>query len=72
MNWTNNTIDKSVVYDDLLGSFRESTNASIWAKAFVEHKNKNNWSLEDIDEDLMICWFSNAMIAMHDSILPNE
>ena len=44
------------------------TDASVWAEAFVKHKEENGWSLEDIDEGLMIVWFANAMMAMHDSI----
>jgi len=42
--------------------------AKIWAKYFMEIKGKNNWKIEDIDEELMLGWFANAMMAMHDHI----
>jgi len=42
--------------------------AQIWAKYFMEIKEKNNLSIEDIDEELMLGWFANAMMAMHDHI----
>lgn len=61
MDTENDTSSKSTIPD-------ESTDASLWAKSFIEHKNRNNWSLEDIDESLMIGWFANAMMAMRDSI----
>ena len=35
--------------------------AMVWAEAFEEHKKRNAWTLEDIDEGLMLCWFANAM-----------
>ena len=38
-----------------------TASAQIWAKAFIQHKEDNNWKLEDIDEGLMIGWFTNAM-----------
>ena len=40
-----------------------TTDAMIWAEEFVRLKNENNWSLEDIDEGLMVSWFANAMYA---------
>jgi hypothetical protein len=42
--------------------------AQIWAKYFIEIKEKNDWSIQDIDEGLMIGWFANAMMAMSDHI----
>lgn len=35
--------------------------AQKWAQAFVQHKKQNNWTLEDIDEGLLIGWFANAI-----------
>lgn len=45
-----------------------SNDAQVWAKAFVEAKERNNWALEDIDEELMIGWFANAMLS-HEQVL---
>jgi hypothetical protein len=42
-------------------------NAQAWAKFFIHTKDKKSWRLEDIDESLMLGWFANAMMAMHDS-----
>ena len=41
----------------------EINDAQIWAIEFIKCKEKNNWALEDIDVDLMIGWFANAMAA---------
>jgi len=30
---------------------------------FQKSKKKNKWTLDDIDEGLMIAWFANAMAA---------
>jgi len=46
---------------------RNTTDATIWATAFVEHLKRNRWKIEDIDEGLMIGWFANAIMAMHDN-----
>jgi hypothetical protein len=40
--------------------------AQAWAKFFIHTKEKANWQIEDIDESLMLAWFANAMMAMHD------
>lgn len=52
-------------------SLLSTTDAFIWAKAFVSNKIKNKWSLDDIDEDLIVTWFANAMAAQefHDEKL---
>jgi hypothetical protein len=44
---------------DLLGT----TDAMVWAQEFVRILKKQEWSLEDIDEGLMVGWFANAMAA---------
>ena len=41
----------------------ETNDAAIWAAEFERCKQKNNWTLDDIDESLMIGWFANAMAA---------
>ena len=33
--------------------------AKQWAECFEMHKKANNWSIDDIDEGLMIVWFAN-------------
>ena len=40
--------------------------AQAWAKFFIHTKEKASWQIEDIDESLMLAWFANAMMAMHD------
>jgi hypothetical protein len=35
--------------------------AQKWAEAFCLAMRINKWSLEDIDEGLMVSWFANAM-----------
>lgn len=41
----------------------ETADAMIWAQEFVRTKLDNGWSLEDIDESLMVGWFASAMQA---------
>jgi len=41
----------------------ETTDAMVWAKEFVRTKNRMKWTLDDIDEGLMVGWFANAMAA---------
>jgi len=43
--------------------FTQTNDAMKWAEAFVEHKNRNKWSLRDIDEGLMVAWFAGSMYA---------
>ena len=40
-----------------------TTDAREWADEFVRTKNENGWTSNDIDEELMIAWFANAMFA---------
>ena len=47
-------------------SIHQNPSAQAWARFFIETRDKTNFT---IDEDLMIGWFSNAMMAMHDHIL---
>jgi len=39
----------------------QTDDALIWAKDFMSTMKENNWSIEDIDEGLMIGWFANAI-----------
>jgi len=50
-------------------SIHQNPDAKAWAKFFMETKQRNNWTLDDIDEELMIGWFANAMMAMHDYLI---
>ena len=40
--------------------------AQKWAKFFIKTKEDNNWTVDDIDEGLMIGWFANAIMEMND------
>ena len=51
-----------------MGDFTQSTDAMVWAEAFQEHKARNQWSIDDIDEGLMVGWFANAMERMSDTL----
>ena len=42
--------------------------AQAWAKFFIQTKEEKSWRTEDIDEPLMLAWFANAMMAMHDHL----
>lgn len=46
--------------------------AQAWAKFFIQTKEKASWQIEDIDESLMLGWFSNAMMAMYDYLKPQR
>ena len=41
----------------------ESTDATQWAEEFVRLKNMHEWTLEQIDEGLMVAWFANCLFA---------
>ncbi len=38
---------------------RESMDALYWAEEFCKAMKYNDWTLEDIDEELMVVWFTN-------------
>jgi hypothetical protein len=44
----------------------ETTDALVWAKEFERIKKENNWTLDQIDAELMLGWFANAMCAQMD------
>ncbi len=41
----------------------QTNDAAVWAAEFERCKRKNGWTIDDIDEGLMIGWFANAMAA---------
>ena len=47
---------------------RSSTDSMHWAEQFCEYKKRNKWSLDDIDEGLMVGWFANYWGAVHDPL----
>lgn len=47
-------------------SIHTNPDAAVWAKFFME-RNPNC----GIPEDVMIGWFANAMMAMHDHLRPD-
>lgn len=47
-------------------NWHESTDAAVWAEQFVAHKEKLEWSLDSIDEGLMLAWFASAMMSVND------
>jgi len=42
---------------------------SVWAQEFMKMFGDRK---EEIDEDLMLCWFSNAIMCARDELLRNE
>lgn len=49
-------------------NIHSNPDAAAWAKFFVDTIALRRLRLEDIDESLMIGWFANAMMAMHDHV----
>lgn len=47
-------------------SIHNNPDAQAWAKFFIDTIAEQSLRIEDIDEALMIGWFANAMMAMHD------
>lgn len=45
----------------------QCTDAKVWAEEFIKTMKRMNWTIDDIDESLMLAWFANAMMAMYDS-----
>ena len=46
----------------------QCTDALTWAAEFERIKQEQGWTIDDINEGLMIGWFANAMCAMRDAI----
>lgn len=48
-----------------------SFDAAEWAKAFCQIKERQGWTLADIDEGLMTTWFANALMRGYDEHVRN-
>ena len=53
-------------------SIHQNPDAKVWARFFIQTMEEKSWSLDDIDEEFMIGWFANAMMAMHDHIYTKQ
>ena len=42
------------------------TDAQKWAKSFIQTKIENKWTIDDIDEGLMISWFATIIMTAID------
>jgi hypothetical protein len=49
-------------------SIHSNPDAQAWAKFFMATVKEKEWCIDDIDEGLMLGWFANAMMAMHDHL----
>ena len=49
-------------------NIHSNPDAMAWAKFFMETIKKNKCTIDNIDEGLMVAWFANAMMAIHDHI----
>jgi len=49
-------------------SIHSNPDAQAWAKFFMKTVKEQGWNIEHIDEGLMVGWFANAMMAMHDHV----
>ena len=47
---------------------RCSIDAMHWAEQFCETLRRNDWAVDDIDEGLMVGWFSNYWAAVNDPL----
>jgi len=47
---------------------RSNIDAVYWAEQFCQHCKDNDWSLDDIDEGLMMAWFANYRFAVADPL----
>jgi len=61
--------NKKLKISDYDLSIHQNPDAVEWAKFFITSMQKNKWTIDDIDEELMSGWFSNAMMAMHDYLI---
>jgi len=50
-------------------SIHTNPNAREWSKLFMKIVQDQELSLDDIDEEFMMGWFANAMMAMHDHLM---
>jgi hypothetical protein len=47
-------------------------NAMKWAEAFVAYQKAQNWTVKDMDRDLMLGWFANAIEAGRNELRKDE
>lgn len=59
--------EAAAAFHEVKADLHGSTDASVWAAEFVRHMKKNGWTIDDIDEGLMLGWFANAMCAQMDT-----
>ena len=61
--WDDQISDQPVVDPIDTIDLLQTNDAMVWAIEFVKTLKKCNWTLNDIDEGLMVGWFANAMFA---------
>jgi hypothetical protein len=47
---------------------RTNVDAMHWAEQFCQHRIDNGWTMEDIDEGLMVGWFANYRFCVQDPL----
>lgn len=52
-------------------SIHTNPDARAWAKFYTECRNKSPDPAAYDDEEMMVTWFANAMMAMHDHMRPD-
>ncbi len=52
-------------------SIHTNPDAMAWAKFYTECRNKSPNPANYDDEGMMVTWFANAMMAMHDHMRPD-
>jgi len=65
------TEEMARIFDDHKIDVR-NYDANYWAEEFIKAKERNNWTLEDIDFALMIGWFANYRFCVQDAIKRNK
>lgn len=63
VDYTNSLTVHKADPDDFGHKLLQTNNAMTWAEEFVRIKKEKGWTLEDIEEGLMVAWFANAMAA---------
>jgi len=54
--------------DDYDRSIHSNPDAEAWAEFFMRSMKQQGLEVEHIPKDLMVAWFANAMMAMHDHL----
>ena len=54
--------------DDYDRSIHSNPDAEAWAEFFMRSMKQQGLEAEHIPKDLMVAWFANAMMAMHDHL----